>query len=55
MNCFNPSGTCRQTFDLIKYPEILLQINNVGIFTYQGIYKYQFENWNHPIIIIIFY
>lgn len=39
VNCFNPSGTCRQTFDLIKYPEILLQINNVGIFTYQGPYE----------------
>ena len=36
VNCFNPTGSCRKTFNLVKYPEIVLQVRNVGLNNYQG-------------------
>lgn len=42
VNCFNPSGSCRKTFDLSKYPHIVLQIRNAGLFTYQGPFQFEY-------------
>lgn len=36
INCFNPNGECRKSFNLIKYPQILLQIRDVGLLQYNG-------------------
>jgi len=36
VNCFNNEGTCRNHFNLHKYPQIAFQIRNVGLFYYQG-------------------
>ncbi len=36
INCFNPNGECRKSFNLAKYPQILLQIRDVGLLQYNG-------------------
>ena len=36
VNCFNPFGECRKSFNLNKYPQLLLQVRDVGLFAYKG-------------------
>ena len=40
INCFNPNGECRKSFNLVKYPQILLQIRDVGLLQYNGPFEF---------------
>jgi hypothetical protein len=40
INCY--FGTCKESFELVKYPYITLQTRDVGTYTYQGNC-----NWHH--------
>lgn len=37
INCYY--GSCREAFELVKYPFITLQVRNAGTYTYQGIFS----------------
>jgi hypothetical protein len=36
VDCFNPDGECRKTLRLLKYPQVAVQIRNVGFYSYNG-------------------
>ena len=42
INCFNPAGECRKSFNLFKYPQIFIQIRDVGLLQYKGPLEYNY-------------
>jgi len=42
IDCFNPDGECRKTFKLLKYPQVAVQIRNVGLYSYYGPFEFDY-------------
>ena len=40
VNCF--VGNCQKTFNLVKYPQILVQTRDVGLYFYKGPFEYSY-------------
>ncbi len=44
VNCFNPNGECRKVFNIVKYPQMLFFIRDVGVLQYTGPHQIGYLN-----------
>jgi hypothetical protein len=42
VNCFSPGGECSRTFNLNKYPQIVIHTRSGGFFSYTGPFEFDY-------------
>ena len=45
VNCFSSKGECRSTFNLIRYPQIIVYVRDIGFMVYKGPFEYNYLDW----------
>lgn len=45
VNCFSSKGECRSSFNLVRYPQILVYVRNIGFLVYKGPFEYNYLDW----------
>lgn len=42
VNCFSSKGECRKTFNLLRYPQIIVHTRDIGFLVYKGPFEYAY-------------